>query len=186
LAPLASVIPQAVLAGILISVGIGVIDYKGLRELRHMPKSDRVVLLTVLILTVSWQLVYAVAAGLLIAALQFMKNMGEYSAGQFRVDSHEGDAVSKQSSAMTHVLHGPLFFGNAADIANLRASIPSHVVHLTIDMTDVYYVDHSGVAALEDTMMQLKVEGIEVAFVGLQSQLVKRLEAMGISPNQPQ
>lgn len=186
LAPLASVIPQAVLAGILISVGIGVIDYKGLRELRHMPKSDRVVLLTVLILTVSWQLVYAVAAGLLIAALQFMKNMGEYSAGQFRVDSHEDDAVSEQSSAMTHVLHGPLFFGNAADIANLRASIPGYVVHLTIDMTDVYYVDHSGVAALEDTMMQLKVEGIEVEFVGLQGQLVKRLEAMGISPNQPQ
>jgi len=56
LAPLASMIPAAVLAGILITVGFGVMDYKGLKALPRMENSEKAVLITVLLLTVVWHL----------------------------------------------------------------------------------------------------------------------------------
>jgi SulP family sulfate permease len=181
LAPLASVIPQAVLAGILITVGIGVMDYKGLRELRYMPWSDRIVLATVLVLTVTWQLVYAVAVGLIIAALQFMKYMGDYSARRFRVDT--SPEISAGTKTATKVLNGPLFFGNASALADLRSEVPSSVQQLTIDMTEVHFVDQSGLAALEDTLLELAERGVESTFVGLQDQPRLRLESVRLIPN---
>ena len=47
----AALIPLSVLSGILITVGVGIIDYKGLRHLRRVPRADAVVLLIVLSIT---------------------------------------------------------------------------------------------------------------------------------------
>ena len=75
--PIASQIPAAVLAGILITVGIGVMDYRGLRAIPKIPRSEVIVMVVVLILAVVWNLVYTVGIGLIIAALFFMKKMGD-------------------------------------------------------------------------------------------------------------
>jgi len=84
---LASQIPAAVLAGILITVGIGVMDYKGLRAIPSLPKdiklgplklsSEVLIMLIVLVLSSLWDLVYAVGIGLVIASLMFMKKIGD-------------------------------------------------------------------------------------------------------------
>ena len=71
--PIASQIPAAVLAGILITVGIGVMDYKGLRAIPFMPRTEVVFLIVVLVLSSVWNLVYAVGIGLVIASLMFIK-----------------------------------------------------------------------------------------------------------------
>ena len=63
LGPLASKIPAAVLAGILITVGIGVMDYKGLRAIPSMPLTEVLVMIVVLVLSTFWNLVYAVGIG---------------------------------------------------------------------------------------------------------------------------
>ena len=90
LGPVASQIPAAVLAGILITVGIAVMDYKGLRAMPSMPKdikigplklsSEVLVMIIVLVLSTFWNLVYAVGIGLIIASLMFMKKMGDVTA----------------------------------------------------------------------------------------------------------
>ena len=77
LSPLASKIPAAVLAGILITVGIGVMDYKGLNVLSKIPRTEIIIMVVVLLLSVFWNLVYAVGIGLLLACLFFMKKMGD-------------------------------------------------------------------------------------------------------------
>lgn len=77
LGPLASMIPKAVLAGILITVGIGVMDYKGLKTITKIPKPDAFVMILVLLLTVFLGLIQAVALGMVISALVFMKKMGD-------------------------------------------------------------------------------------------------------------
>ncbi|EAR21061.1 low affinity sulfate transporter [Nitrococcus mobilis Nb-231] len=71
--PYASRIPMAVLAGILITVGIGIIDYRGLRHFRHVPRTDFAVMLAVLLLTVLVDLLQAVAVGMIMASLFFIK-----------------------------------------------------------------------------------------------------------------
>jgi len=85
-ASVASRIPAAVLAGILITVGIGVMDYKGLKAIPSLPKdiklgpiklsSEVLIMLIVLVLSTFWNLVYAVGIGLVIASLMFMKKIG--------------------------------------------------------------------------------------------------------------
>ena len=82
LGPIASKIPLSVLAGILITVGIGVMDYRGLKALGKMPKSDAIVIIVVLLLTVFLDLITAVAVGLILASIIFMKKMSDVTARQ--------------------------------------------------------------------------------------------------------
>ena len=70
-------IPLPVLAGILITVGIGIIDYKGLRDIKSVPRTDAVVMLIVLSMTVFVDLIQAVAAGLILSSILFMKQMSD-------------------------------------------------------------------------------------------------------------
>jgi len=79
LSPLASKIPAAVLARILVTVGIGVMGYKGLKAINKIPRTEVVVMIIVLLLSVFWNLVYALGIGLILAALFFMKKMGDIS-----------------------------------------------------------------------------------------------------------
>ena len=87
LGPVASQIPAAVLAGILITVGIGVMDYKGLKAMPKMPRAEVIIMLVVLVLSSVWNLVYAVGIGLVIASLMFMKKIGDVSAERSDVKS---------------------------------------------------------------------------------------------------
>ncbi|MFT6834694.1 MAG: SulP family sulfate permease [Francisellaceae bacterium] len=67
-ASLASKIPLSVLGGILISVGVSIIDYKGLKHILNVPKTESVIMITVLFLTVFVNLLQAVAVGMVLAA----------------------------------------------------------------------------------------------------------------------
>jgi Sulfate permease and related transporters (MFS superfamily) len=73
----ARLIPLPVLAGILITVGIGIIDYKGFKHILHVPKTDSIVMLVVLVMTVFVDLLQAVAVGMVFASVLFMKKMSD-------------------------------------------------------------------------------------------------------------
>jgi len=70
-------IPLPVLSGILITVGIGIIDKKGLKDLLKIPRADAVVMVAVLLLTVFVDLLQAVGIGMIIASVLFMKRIGD-------------------------------------------------------------------------------------------------------------
>ena len=72
----AKLIPLPVLAGILITVGLGIIDYKGLKDINAVPRSEAVIMLIVLVLTVFADLLQAVAVCMVLASILFMKKMG--------------------------------------------------------------------------------------------------------------
>jgi SulP family sulfate permease len=76
LAPAAQTIPLAVLAGILIKVGIDIMDYEFLKNLANTPKSDIIVMLTVLLITVFGDLIAAVAAGIVLHII--LKKISHY------------------------------------------------------------------------------------------------------------
>jgi SulP family sulfate permease len=65
---LAAYIPIPVLAGLLIPVGFNIIDWKALKHLRIIPKSDAVVLIIVLITTFG-NLIYAVGIGVVLSCV---------------------------------------------------------------------------------------------------------------------
>ena len=162
LGPLASKIPAAVLAGILITVGIDVMDMQGFRELKLMKKEDAIVLLTVLALTVFWQLVYAVAVGFVIALFQYIKKTSDMTESTFEIDNSDVDAGIVQIN-----LNGPLFFGNSLFLKELFSKISTKTTKLKINMTSNADLDYSSISSIRDILKELKNKNIKVEFANL-------------------
>lgn len=189
LGPLTSNIPAAVLAGILVTVGIGVMDFKGLRALPKIPKEEVLVMLIVLVLSVLWNLVYAVGVGLILASLFFMKQMGgltQKSSQVLPVKSEEAWADEKDLSVefleqvfIKHI-NGPLFFGYTAEFLSLSKQIPNHAQLVLIRMSRMPYMDQSGLYALEDVLIDLKQKGILPLLVGVQPQPEYLMRSVGL------
>lgn len=196
LGDIASQIPAAVLAGILITVGIGVMDYKGLKAIPNMPRSEVVVMMVVLLLSVFWNLVYAVGLGLVLASLIFMKKIGDVSAERSRLvplgDADElGHAWNDETNFPQHLkeevfikrLDGPLFFGNTSDFQELAKGIPNSATHLIIRMGKVPYIDQSGLYAMEETLLRLRQNNVKIVLVNLQKQPMVMMESIDIIPD---
>jgi SulP family sulfate permease len=189
LSPLASQIPAAVLAGILVTVGIGVMDYKGLNALKKIPRTEVIIMVVVLLLSVLWNLVYAVGIGLVLASLFFMKKMADVSKDNTKITTIAEEKVwedekklsaSFQKNVFIKHLSGPLFFGFTSEFVALSNQIPKSATSVIIRMSKVPYIDQSGLFALEDVLMDLKQKNIEILFVGIQKQPKYLMRTIGI------
>ncbi|MCG8326668.1 MAG: SulP family inorganic anion transporter [Chitinophagales bacterium] len=193
LGPIVAYIPNAVLAGILITVGIGIIDYKGLKHLRSVPRSDAAVMIAVLLLTVFVDLLVAVALGLILAAILFMKKISDVV--EYRTNSaplkefarevpwkDEGNII-EQIGDKIYIKHldGPLFFGFASRFQQMVNALPEIKV-VILRMEKVPYVDQSGLYAMEEAVLGLRQRGIVVAFTGLHGQPKDMFEQINLLP----
>lgn len=192
LAPIASEIPAAVLAGILITVGISVMDYKGLKAIPNMPKSEVIIMLIVLVLSSVWNLVYAVGIGLVIASLMFMKNIGDIMSKNSEItnlDDFEDwdDEINFPENLREEViikhLEGPLFFGSTTDFQRLATQIPDETAAIIIRMGKVPYMDQSGLYAIEDLANSMSAKGKNILLVELKKQPRYMMERIDIIPN---
>lgn len=192
LGPIASKIPAAVLAGILITVGIGVMDYKGLKAIPYMPKPEVIIMLVVLVLSSVWNLVYAVGIGLVIASLMFMKKMGDLTAKRSDIKpiieekgAKDDTSIPKELKGDIYVKHikGPLFFGSTSDFQELAKQIPSKATDVIIRMGRMAYMDQSGLYAMEDVVQELMNDGKNVFLVSMLEQPQYMLESIDIIPD---
>jgi SulP family sulfate permease len=192
LGPVASRIPAAVLAGILVTVGIGVMDYKGLKAIPYMPRMEVAIMLIVLVLSTVWNLVFAVGIGLVIASLMFMKTIGDLAAKKSNIeafipekawaDEKDFPENLKREVFIKHI-HGPLFFGSTSDFQDLVKQIPDTATTIIIRMRRVDYMDQSGLYAMEDTLVGLSASGKRILLTGLQKQPRYMLERIDIIPD---
>ncbi len=192
LGPIASKIPAAVLSGILITVGIGVMDYKGLKAIPYMPRGEVAIMLIVLVLSSVWNLVYAVGIGLVIASLMFMKKIGDLMAERSDVkplneeenwaDEADFPKNLKEEVYIKHI-KGPLFFGSTSDFQQLAQQIPPTASVVIIRMDRMQYIDQSGLYAMEDVLIDLINSGKKVLLVGILSQPRYMLERIDIIPD---
>lgn len=201
LGSVASKIPAAVLAGILITVGIGVMDYKGLRAIPSLPRnikigplrlsSEVLIMIIVLVLSTFWNLVYAVGIGLVIASLMFMKKIGDLTAEQSNVtilkEEEWEDEVSFPNNLKDEVfikhIKGPLFFGFTSDFQVLYQQIPDTASIVIMRLGRMQYMDQSGLYAMEDMLQDLKTKNIQVLFVNLLEQPKYMMERIDIIPD---
>ena len=195
LGKVAAFIPIPVLAGILIPVGFNIIDIKGFKHLLRVPRADAIVLIMVLLITTFGSLIYAVAAGVILASVLFMKRSGDIAE-----KSTTGSTLSeingehpwdderllfdqfKDKIYIKH-LYGPLFFGFTSHFQKLFKEIDPKIKVLIIRMDRVPYVDQTGLYALEETLFDLNKRELNVILIGLQSQPSDMLRSIGIIPN---
>jgi len=192
LGPVASQIPAAVLAGILITVGIGVMDYKGLKAIPDMPRTEVIIMLIVLVLSSVWNLVYAVGIGLVIASLMFMKKIGDLTAERSSIESFDRskawpDEIDFPNNLKDEVfikhIRGPLFFGSTSYFQELVNQIPDSTSTIIIRMGRMQYIDQSGLYALEDVLVDLVKDGKKVLLVKIVNQPRYMMESIDIIPD---
>jgi SulP family sulfate permease len=192
LGPVASQIPAAVLAGILITVGIGVMDYKGLKAIPYMPRPEVIIMLVVLVLSSVWNLVYAVGIGLVIASLMFMKKMGDLTGERSNIRSLQkekawDDEIDFPSNLKEEVyikhIKGPLFFGSTSNFQLLASQIPETAKVVIIRMDRMSYIDQSGLYAMEDVLVDLVKREVKVVLVDILEQPRYMLERIDIIPD---
>ncbi|WP_320815779.1 SulP family inorganic anion transporter [Flavobacterium sp.] len=202
LGDVASKIPAAVLAGILITVGIGVMDYKGLKAIPNLPRdiklgpinlsSEVLIMLVVMLLSTFWNLVYAVGIGLVFASLMFMKKMGDITTTNSKIipliqediwnDEFIFPENLKEEVFIKHV-NGPLFFGSTDDFQALVKQIPDTASCIIIRMDKMHYLDQSGLYAIEDVLIDLKSNNKTVLLVGIPKQPKYLMERIDIIPD---
>lgn len=201
LGPVASQIPAAVLAGILVTVGIGVMDYKGLKAIPYLPKdikfgplklsSEVIIMLVVMVLSSVWNLVYAVGIGLVFASLMFMKKIGDLTAKRSDVrplkekawaDEKAFPSKLKEEVFIKH-LKGPLFFGSTSEFQQLADQIPDTANTVIIRLGRMQYMDQSGLYAMEDVLQDLIKKNIRVLLVGILDQPRLMMERIDIIPD---
>lgn len=200
LGPVASQIPAAVLAGILVTVGIGVMDYRGLKAIPHLPKdiklgplklsSEVIIMLVVMVLSSIWNLVYAVGIGLVIASLMFMKKIGDITAQRSDVKPLREEIWSDEKNLPENIkeeifikhIKGPLFFGSTTEFQQLASQIPDTASTVVIRMGRMQYMDQSGLYAMEDVLQDLKRKNIMVLLVGILDQPKYMMERIDIIP----
>ena len=183
----AAMIPLPVLAGILITVGLGIIDYKGLGHIKDVPRSEAVIMLIVLGLTVFVDLLQAVAVGMVLASILFMKKMGDVAeerAHAMPMDDSSGSLLENEDSSCqvyVQTFDGPIFFGFTSYFQKLISELPN-VKMVVFRMENVPYIDQSGMYAIEDAVLELEKRGIEVFLTGIQKQPENMLRRIKLIP----
>ena len=194
LGSLVKYVPLSVLAGILITVGIGIIDFKGFRDLFKIPKADAVVLIVVFLVTVFVDLLTAVGIGMVIACVLFMKRAGDlvegsYSSAEmtnFDKESpwHDENGIPENIKHKIYIqrLNGPIFFGSITRFQEVMHDVPQDVKIVIIRMRLVNFMDQSGLYAMETAIKDLQQRGIIVFMTIIQPQPLYMLTSMKLIP----
>ena len=186
----AQVIPIPVLAGILITVGVGIIDYKGFRHIKSVPRTDAVVMLIVLGMTMFVDLIQAVAVGLILSSILFMKQMSDQLGSEVKILPIKENCrqwwkenIPDSIADKIYVKHfpGPIFFGFAPALLAMAESLPDIRV-VIFRMMNVPNIDQTGLYALEEVVLSLEKRNIAVVITGLQKQPYRMLQRINMIP----
>ncbi|MBI4534022.1 MAG: SulP family inorganic anion transporter [Candidatus Melainabacteria bacterium] len=187
LGPVAGQIPLACLAGVLISVGISIMDYRGLRSMRKAPREDVAVMLMVYFLTVFVDLIIAVGVGVALACTLFAKRLSD--AKLCKIDTLESlehlHQVSQtltsdlRSSIYFYTFNGPLFFGEVKNFTQVVDEF-GQARYIILRFSNVSIVDQTGAYALEEAIEKWESSGVKVLFTGLHGPVRQTLEDVGV------
>lgn len=155
LMPYASLIPMSCLAAILIMVAYNMSGWRTfVYMLRTAPKSDIVVLVTTLLLTVFFDLVVAIEFGMVLAAFLFLKRMSDIAEVRQWVDEADNENTDTldlkvvPKNTVVYEVFGSLFFGTTNDFLDISYEEGKNA--LILRMRNVPAMDISGLDALEE------------------------------------
>ena len=191
LMPLAKYIPMACLAGVLVVVSYGMSGWRSFLALMNNPKSDVTVLLITFFLTIIFDLTVAIAVGLIIACLLFMRRMSETT--DVKVISDEINPDEEYSSLelgnLEHLtipkgvevyeINGPYFFGAGNRFEEIMATFGDRPKVRVIRMRKVPFVDSTGIHNLTNLCLMSKKEGIQIVLSGVTQKVDAQLTKAG-------
>ena len=187
LMPYASLIPMPTIAAILFVVAYNMCGWRNIRNtFKTAPKSDIIVLLVTLVLTVIFDLVVAIGVGLVLAALLFMKRMADVTEAHAWIDVDDEDTdpdniLLKKIPDKTRVyeINGPMFFA-ASDKYKYMLDYEDIDV-LVIRMRNVPAIDATGVEALTRIVKRCQRMNVRTVFSHVNEQPMHAMEKAGLT-----
>ncbi|MCF6309129.1 MAG: SulP family inorganic anion transporter [Sulfurimonas sp.] len=177
-APLASQIPLALLAGILIKIGIDILDYRFLSIWRESPKYDLSVMLVVFFITVFIDLITAVGVGIVLASLLIVYRITKETSITL-ADSSSEDVNTKYNLIDKKIrvikINGAFFFGSSTAFEGIANSILDTKI-IIIDIFNVPFMDITAIFTLKDLISKLKSNNIQVKIIAKESDKTQLLK----------
>jgi SulP family sulfate permease len=162
-APLATHIPLAVLAGVLLFVAWNMGEWREFGRLKHFSNHYRLMMLSTFLVTIVFDLTVAVELGLVLAVVLFVRRQS----GIFRADE-----LARTEQQLTYRLFGSLFFGAVAKIDPIVAEVEKGPkgMNVMLDASQLISLDTTGLDALEQLHKALEKRGGHLSMVGLNEQ----------------
>ena len=183
--PLAEGIPTALLAGILIKVGLDIIDWGFLRRAHRLSMKTALVMWGVLLMTVFWDLIGAVVVGMFVANLLTIESitdhqLGSMDTGTAHLSTHEQELLERcGDDLILFHLHGPLSFGAAKGISERMMLVRQYRI-LLLDITDVPHLGVTASLAIERMVEEAEQNHRRVLVTGARGKVKRRLAQFGI------
>ena len=190
LMPYAALIPMPTIAAILFMVAYNMSEWREfVNLLKKSPKSDILVLVATFSLTVIFDLVVAIEAGILMAAILFVKRMADvadvqkwsdYDEDLNDDDLNDPDNIRKKKvpkNTLVYEINGPMFFGAADKFMDI--SLDSHIKVVILRMRSVPAMDVNALHALNNVMKSCKKKHITLILSHVQEQPMKMMQKAG-------
>ena len=188
LMPLARFIPMACLAGVLVVVSFNMSGWRSFTALLKNPKSDVIVLLITFFLTVIFDLTVAIAVGLLLACLLFIKRIMETTEitaikEEIHVEDEAGimhdESITIPAGVEVYEINGPYFFGVATQFEELMSEFRDKSKVRVIRMRKVPFIDSTGIHNLSNFCEMSFKNKIVVVLSGVNPQVHSALHKAG-------
>ncbi|MED3762701.1 sulfate permease [Ureibacillus terrenus] len=190
-APLASHIPLASLAPVLMVVAWNMSERKHFKHVLKLKSGDSLVLIITFLLTVLTSLTIAVIVGLMLAVLLFVKRMSDMlivskvlpdHKNNGKVQPHIVNETRDCPQISIYTIEGPLFFGAAQTFEErILKSIHYQPKILILRMGKVPFIDATGEAYLRNIVKNFKAQGGRLLVTGVQPGLKILLDKSGLT-----
>ncbi len=179
LASVLAYIPMASMAALLLMVAWNMSEARHfVRTVKIAPRDDVVILLLCFSLTVLFDMTIAVAVGMGLASMLFIKRSISLTQASSHEQEHEG--FSLPDSIVVYDINGPLFFGSAQKALKTVSSVRPDVRVIILDMKEVTMLDMSAIVAMESIWEDLQKKNIGLVITGLQPRMILKLRRAGI------
>ena len=158
LSDIISIIPMAALVAVMIMVSIGTFNWGSFKDLKTLPLSTNIVMLSTVAVTVyTHNLAFGVFTGVLLASLFFANKISHFMYSEIFYNVNR--------TIKTYKIVGQVFF-NSADKFYKTFDFKENIDKVIIDLTRAHFWDVSAVYALDKSVLKLRKEGKEVEIIG--------------------
>lgn len=183
LAPLLGYLPMAGMAALLMVVAWNMSEApKSVHMLKTSQADDRWVFLCCFLLTVLFDMVIAITAGIVLAAILFMKQIAEMTRVVEITDNRDYSLDTLPTSCRVFKITGPLFFAAADKIFGELTQYCEQNTTIVLYLDNVTMLDAGGVSALTKLIAHCRATRAQIILTDVQFQPMKTLIRAGIEP----
>jgi sulfate permease, SulP family len=165
-------IPMAALVAVMIMVSIGTFSWSSVLNLRTMPKSSSLVMITTVVVVVfTHNLAQGVFVGVLMSALFFARKVSRLLLVESTIDEHGRER--------TYTVYGQVFFVSATQFSE-SFDFKEVLDTVTIDVSQAHFWDYTAVGALDKVVLKFRREGATVNIVGMNQASATLVDRLGV------